>query len=134
MLTKEQAIAKYKLQPLSQEGGYYHRVYEAPEKDMAGRRYAACIYYLLQAPDFSCFHRIDCDELWHFYGGNEIVLYLIDTDGQLANDSVGRCASGWRCGALCLYSKIAGLRPNQRRHGYGHDWLHHHTRIFVSYL
>lgn len=89
MLSKEQAIAKYELQPLSEEGGYYRRVYESPEKNAAGRRYAASIYYLLEAPDFSCFHRIDCDELWHFYDGNEIVLHLISADGCLQTTVLG---------------------------------------------
>lgn len=89
MLTKDEAIAKYKLEPLAEEGGYYRRVYESADKNADARRYAASIYYLLQAPDFSCFHRIDCDELWHFYGGSDIALYLIDSNGQLQKTVMG---------------------------------------------
>lgn len=93
MLTKEQAIQKYKLEPLVGEGGYFRRIYESVEMSPESRRYAASIYYMLEAPDFSCFHRIDCDELWHFLGGAEIVLYQIFPDGQLVETVLGNALS-----------------------------------------
>jgi len=93
MLTKEQAIKKYKLEPLTPEGGYFRRIYESEPMNAASRRYAASIYYMLEAPDFSCFHRIDCDELWHFLGGTEMVLYQILPDGQLTETVLGDALS-----------------------------------------
>lgn len=79
------------------EGGYYDETYESDdvvvgdggrETDRDGRATASSIYYLLKADSFSAFHRMDADELWHFYRGDPVRLYLLD-DG-LETVVVGR--------------------------------------------
>ncbi len=34
-----------------------------------GRKYYSHIYYLLQSTDVSLFHRLKCDEIFHYYAG-----------------------------------------------------------------
>ncbi|MCC7531015.1 MAG: cupin domain-containing protein, partial [Candidatus Melainabacteria bacterium] len=37
----------------------------------------------LTAETFSAFHRLPSDEIWHFYAGDPVNLYVIDEKGQL---------------------------------------------------
>jgi predicted cupin superfamily sugar epimerase len=89
MTVTNELIKRYKIEPLSEEGGYFKRIYESEQRNSDSRRYAASIYYLVEAPDFSCFHRIDCDELWHFYSGDTLALYQITPEGELSKILVG---------------------------------------------
>uniref|UniRef100_UPI003F718BF3 cupin domain-containing protein n=1 Tax=Dyadobacter sp. TaxID=1914288 RepID=UPI003F718BF3 len=42
------------------------------------------IYFLLDARNFSAFHRIKSDEMWHFYAGDALEIFVIDpTTGKL---------------------------------------------------
>lgn len=72
------------------EGGYFRRTYCAPVKiNHHERAIGSSIYYYLEDNDFSAWHRVDCDEMWHFYSGNELVLYLIDSRGHLSSIQMG---------------------------------------------
>jgi predicted cupin superfamily sugar epimerase len=58
---------------------------------MKGNRNAStCIYFLLEYGDFSAFHRIAADEIWHFYDGTPLSIYEIDTAGRLTVHKLGR--------------------------------------------
>jgi uncharacterized protein len=72
------------------EGGYYRETYrselsiprEALPPDFTGARLAStAIYFLLESENFSAFHRLRSDELWHFYGGSAITIHVIGPDG-----------------------------------------------------
>jgi hypothetical protein len=74
------------------EGGYYRVTYKS-ELTIANRSASTAIYFLLHGRDFSAFHRIASDELWHFYAGSGLVVYVIEPDGSyselhLGNDGV----------------------------------------------
>ncbi len=69
------------------EGGYYAETYAAdaivdeahlPARYDDDRPTATGIYYLLEADDFSAFHRLRSDEIWHFYRGDPLTLYVLD--------------------------------------------------------
>lgn len=71
------------------EGGYYRETYRsrgkisAKELDPAfegDRNFSTAIYFLLTSGNFSAFHRIRQDEVWHFYEGSNIVLHLLKPD------------------------------------------------------
>ncbi len=71
------------------EGGYYAENYRAtetippealPERFRGVRAFSTAIYYLLEGDDFSSFHRILSDELWHFYGGSSLVIHCLNPD------------------------------------------------------
>ena len=76
------------------EGGYYRRVYESKEYCVTSytdekRPASTAIYYLLEEGDFSAFHRLKSDEIWHFYKGDAMKIYSIDTAGNLRVDKLG---------------------------------------------
>jgi predicted cupin superfamily sugar epimerase len=78
------------------EGGYYRVTYKSDlpvATDRGERAASTAIYFLLHGRDFSAFHRIASDELWHFYAGSALVVCVIDPDGSyselhLGNDGV----------------------------------------------
>ena len=90
MLTPQQLIAHYQLQA-HPEGGFYSRTYASDElipadslpQRFAGERcFSTAIYFLLEGNQFSAFHRIKSDELWHFYSGVGLHIYIIHPDGR----------------------------------------------------
>ncbi len=73
------------------EGGYYRETYRSKGRISAkelspafagDRNYSTAIYFLLTSDNFSAFHRIRQDEVWHFYEGSNIVLHLLKPDGS----------------------------------------------------
>jgi uncharacterized protein len=67
------------------EGGYFTEAYRSDRRVVgaAGDRSAiTSIYYLLSGDDFSAFHRIRSDELWHFYEGADVAIECIGADGN----------------------------------------------------
>lgn len=87
----EAIIENLKLQP-HPEGGSFVRAYTSsffvkatePNRYNDEQRHAGTsIYYLLQGNEFSAWHRIKSDEIWHFYKGSPVNIYLIDKQGQL---------------------------------------------------
>lgn len=74
------------------EGGYYRQTYCAkevitratlPNQLKRDRPVGTAIYYLLRGDQFSAFHRILSDEIWHFYKGSALTIYVIDESGHL---------------------------------------------------
>ncbi len=43
----------------------------------------------MKSPDFSAFHRIKADELWHYYLGSSLAIHMIDKKGQLTTKRLG---------------------------------------------
>ncbi|WP_459209959.1 cupin domain-containing protein [Aquimarina rhabdastrellae] len=81
------------------EGGFYKETYrseatikkEALIGDFSGdRNYSTAIYFLLTSENFSAFHRIKQDEIWHHYEGASLYVHVIDQDGVYARYSVGK--------------------------------------------
>jgi predicted cupin superfamily sugar epimerase len=73
------------------EGGYYRATYKSdltiarsalPSSYQGDRSASTAIYFLLDEGNFSAFHRIASDEVWHFYAGSSLVVYVIDPDGN----------------------------------------------------
>lgn len=65
------------------EGGFFTEVYRSkryvhlPEFD-GPRSVCTAIYYLLIGDQYSFFHRIKSDEIWHFYAGSSLLLHIIE--------------------------------------------------------
>jgi predicted cupin superfamily sugar epimerase len=83
------------------EGGFYRVTYESPgfipreclpSLYNGSRRHATAIYFLIEDPDFSAFHKIASDELWHFYTGGDLTVHVIDPSGVYTETRLG--ASG----------------------------------------
>lgn len=80
------------------EGGYYQVTYQStltivqnalPSAFHGNRSASTAIYFLLAQKDFSAFHRIASDELWHFYAGSALVVYVIDPEGNYSELHLG---------------------------------------------
>ena len=81
------------------EGGYFREVYRSGEKILpehlpmrykSSRNFSTSIYFLLEGNQFSAFHFLQSDELWHFYDGSSVLLYIIDQKGNLSVQKLGR--------------------------------------------
>lgn len=81
------------------EGGYFREVYRSDEKHQSvslplryegDRNYSTSIYYLLDKKDYSAFHRLKSDEIWHFYSGTSMRIYIIDEKGELQGLRLGK--------------------------------------------
>lgn len=88
--TAEYWISTLKLQA-HPEGGYFSEVYRSPEviqqkslpyRFSGSRSFATSIYFLLKSGECSKFHRIQSDEIWHFYKGQPISIHVISPDGE----------------------------------------------------
>ncbi len=91
-------IEKLGLEP-HPEGGYYKQTYKSqgsissnclPENFDGTRTYSTCIYFMLTSSSFSAFHRIQQDEIWHFYDGSPIRLHVISPEGKYQETIIGR--------------------------------------------
>lgn len=80
------------------EGGYFRETYRSrltipqsalPHSFSGDRSASTAIYFLLQGEDFSAFHRIASDEMWHFYAGGPLTVLMINRDGQLNEIRLG---------------------------------------------
>ncbi|WP_299216314.1 cupin domain-containing protein [uncultured Dokdonia sp.] len=98
MNTKETLIKSLDLQP-HPEGGYYKETYRSQgniaeeclsDAYNGSRSHATGIYFLLTSDNFSAFHKINQDEMWHFYDGASILLHIILKEGVYSQHIIGR--------------------------------------------
>jgi predicted cupin superfamily sugar epimerase len=96
-MTKDSAywIHKLNLEP-HPEGGYYRQTYRAdlvlealPQQFSGSRPASTAIYFLLEGENFSAFHRLQSDELWHFYLGSPLTVHVIEADGRHSEIQLG---------------------------------------------
>jgi predicted cupin superfamily sugar epimerase len=99
--------AKYYIQKLQlkkhPEGGYIREIYRANElylsitlRKSLMRNVSTSIYFLLDGVQVSKFHRLKSDELWHFYDGTSIKIFIIDEKGKLKEIILGKENREWR--------------------------------------
>lgn len=84
-------IDKLNLKP-HVEGGYYNRTYQSSieiQVNNKTRQINTAIYYLLEGDDFSCWHRLKSDEIWHYYCGSNLIVHQIDKNGILSSTVLG---------------------------------------------
>lgn len=98
-MTKNAAywIKKLELEP-HPEGGYYRQTYRAdlvlpqqnlPRQFAGARAVSTAIYFLLEGDNFSAFHRLRSDEMWHFYLGAPLTVHVIDESGKYSKIELG---------------------------------------------
>ncbi|MFI5164933.1 MAG: cupin domain-containing protein, partial [Bacteroidia bacterium] len=61
-----------------------------PSRFTGDRHHSTSIYFLLSGKEFSAFHRIKSDEMWHFYEGSAIRIHMIDDNGKYSYGIIGR--------------------------------------------
>ena len=90
-------IERLELQP-HPEGGYFKETYRSnevilehalPERFKGRRVFSTCIYFLLLPNEYSAFHSIQQDEVWHFYAGSPLTIHIIDQQGHYSALKLG---------------------------------------------
>ncbi len=81
------------------EGGWYREMYRSedmvhqsglPAGFGGDRSFSTSIYYLLEGDDYSSFHRIKSDEIWHFYMGTSAVEITAIENGMIRKKLLGK--------------------------------------------
>lgn len=82
------------------EGGFYRETYRSDEMigaaalpgryNGSGRAFSTAIYFLLAGGEFSAFHRLRSDEMWHFYAGDPLTVHVLDERGEYSRHTLGR--------------------------------------------
>lgn len=91
-------VSAYNLLP-HPEGGFYKETYrslmtidDANAKNLGfltAKSSSTAIYFLLTATNFSAFHKIKSDELWHFYKGDVLHIHVISPNGEYSIIKLG---------------------------------------------
>jgi predicted cupin superfamily sugar epimerase len=85
-------IHKLELKP-HPEGGWYREIYRSAARVQTargGRSAITAIYYLLERHQFSRWHVVEADEIWHFYEGSPLELLAYDPErGELVRRVLG---------------------------------------------
>ena len=80
------------------EGGYYRQTYKSdvviakealPAGFTGSRAISTAIYFLLEGENFSAFHRLRSDEIWHFYVGEPMDVHVIEPVGEYSRILLG---------------------------------------------
>lgn len=76
------------------EGGFFKETYRSEIKlqtfeNNGERSLSTGIYFLITSGNFSAFHRIKSDEMWHFYAGSPLTVHIIETDGTYTELNIG---------------------------------------------
>ena len=81
------------------EGGYYKEIYRSeeviavealPDRYTAQRNVSTSIYFMLDREQVSHFHKLQSDEIWHFYYGASLTIHKIDEAGNYTAQKLGR--------------------------------------------
>lgn len=76
------------------EGGYYIETYRSTNslefRVDELRVLFTEIYFMLVGSQFSSFHVMKSDEIWHFYSGSSITLHIISDQGEFNEITLGR--------------------------------------------
>jgi uncharacterized protein len=88
-MTADQIKTLLKLEPHPVEGGFFRRTYTSQRTveveratGIATRAMSTAIYYLLEPGTFSEMHKLDSDELFHFYLGDPVEMLQLWPDGR----------------------------------------------------
>ncbi|MFT4526167.1 MAG: putative cupin superfamily sugar epimerase [Granulosicoccus sp.] len=80
------------------EGGWYKETYRSVgeidqgnlgQEFSGSRNYSTSIYLMLQADDVSALHKINSDEIWHFYDGNGMTIHEFNSQGEYIKHQLG---------------------------------------------
>lgn len=98
-MTAEELKAILDLKPLPREGGFFREIFRAsevlsraglPARYDSSKSTLTSIFYMLDATTFSAFHRLKSDEIYHFYLGDPVHLFLIHENGSLDRITLGQ--------------------------------------------
>lgn len=106
------------------EGGFFRETYRAASlpfalPDRGARSASTAIYFLLAGADFSAFHRVRSDEVWHHYAGAPLELHTLEASGP----KVVVLGSNVERGERPQHVVPAGVLQAARVHGAGYSLM-----------
>jgi predicted cupin superfamily sugar epimerase len=92
-MTVDFLVQQFKMLP-HPEGGYYKETYRSNVTtyfdELQGKRNNSTgIYFLIEKNNFSAFHKIKSDEMWHFYCGDTLEVIELHQNGELIKTRIG---------------------------------------------
>lgn len=124
-MTPELIIQRLGLKP-HPEGGYFAETYRAEESFPApalpgrysgARAFSTAIYYLLTPDTFSSLHRLQSDEVFHFYLGDPVEMLRLRPDGSGVSVTLGPDLARGECPQVVVPASEwqgARLKPGGR--------------------
>ncbi len=88
-LRAEDVIDLLELLPLPGEGGYFRQTWATPATVGSGEPDGTAILYLVTPESWSALHRLDTDELFHFYLGDPCDMVMVDGAGSADSVRLG---------------------------------------------
>lgn len=88
-MTPDDLIKLLDLKPHPAEGGFFRETYRSGDRLPTGvlprfrqdKAASTCIYYMLTPQTFSALHRLQTDEIFHFYLGDAVQMLQLLPDG-----------------------------------------------------
>lgn len=80
-VSAKEMMQRLDLKPLPAEGGFYRETYRSTV--------STAIYYLVTPDNFSVFHRIKSDEVFHFYAGDPVEMIQLEEKGTITRIILG---------------------------------------------
>jgi uncharacterized protein len=123
MPTASEIIDALGLQP-HPEGGHFVEVFRSPAAVTSSshademRSASTAIYFLLESHQFSAFHRVKSDEVWHHYGGDPLELHLLGANGHFVVEIGRPLERALRPLAVVPANCLQAARPMPGSHGY----------------
>lgn len=97
-------LARYRLEPLPGEGGWFRVHTVSNERDASGRPLASAIHFVVaDAPEgFSALHRLATPEVWHWREGAPVELLRLFPDGTGQTTVLGPATAAGQVGAVLV--------------------------------
>lgn len=101
-------INHFQFEKLPIEGTFFKQTYKSPIMDAQNIPISTSMIgmYCHSPLSFSCFHRLTQDEVWHFYFGDPLVLYLLYENGNVEEVIMGQ---DFEKGQVLQYTVPAGV-------------------------
>ena len=116
LMDADEVIARFGLAPLPVEGGFFRQLLAVPPSRAPDG--TAILVLLTDAPDgFSQFHRLDVDEIWHYYLGDPLELVLLEPGGHEPPPAARPRRARRRHEVVAVVPAGRGWRPGRRGAG-----------------
>lgn len=104
----ENLIHHFQFEKLPIEGTFFKQTYKSPIMDEKNIPLSTSMIgmYCHSPSSFSRFHRLSQDEVWHFYFGDPLVLYLVYENGNVEEVIMGQ---DFEKGQVIQYTVPAGV-------------------------
>ena len=100
MLSAEDIIKRYQLEPLDQEGGFFRQIWLSPVRIQNSNLCGAypiegdhpigtLIHFLITRDSFSAMHRLPTEEHWFYHLGDSCEMLLLNEDGSSKLHRIG---------------------------------------------